>query len=129
MDDLSDAIVVEEDDAQPGHGVGHSLDFTNPRDIGLLRQAIRRGWVKSLDRMDRLIAEAEEKASHVEDADKRAILADSLARTGATAASVYARSVETADRTSRDAGTGDGQKVVEVFTKLIENRRLPAPSG
>lgn len=74
-----------------------SLDFTKPQDVGLLRQAIRRGWIKSLDRMERLIAMAEESVATVSDREELAKLRVSLARVAAQAAGVHVRSVVAVD--------------------------------
>lgn len=78
-----------------------SLDLTDPQDVGLVRQAIKRGWIKSLVRMDRIIEEAEAAAEEVDDVELYARLKDSHARTAATIAAVYTKNVH-----GEDAKTG-----------------------
>lgn len=77
--------------AAPETREGRVVSFTEDR--ALIQRAIRNGWIKSLERMDKLLDEAVEDVSAVIDSVEYAKLKVALARTAASAASVYTRAL------------------------------------
>jgi hypothetical protein len=117
--------------SDPGEREGQvvSLDLSNSRDLGLLKEAIRRGWIKSLSRMDALVQRAIDAVDNAReiDAEDRAKLEVALGRLGATAASVYTRSMLAAEGKAGSGITIHGPVQFNIG-QAVKELREAAPS-